>query len=444
MDYIPRTESEENEMLRSIGVSSFGALLEIPESVRLDRPLSLPTPLSELELRTEMERRASLNADLFRNLCFLGGGSYDHFIPSVVPHLIGRSEFYTAYTPYQAEMSQGLLESIYEFQTHIAEITSMEVANASLYDGASALAEGALMALRATRRNRLIVAETVHPNYRQVLRTYLSGSAVRIHEAPAREGVIDLERTLPLLNDQVAAVLIQHPNYFGCLEEVSPIIEEGHRRGVMIVMSVDPVSLGLLEPPGALGADIAVGDGQPLGNPMSYGGPTFGFFATRREFVRQMPGRLVGKTTDAKGRIGYCLTLQTREQHIRRERSTSNICTNQALNALAATVYLSALGPQGLRQVATLCLAKSGYAKRAIGALPGFSIPFEAPTFKEFVVRSEISALKIRRALLKAGIMGGVDLSSLDTRYKQHYLFAVTEKRRLQEIDRLVDVLGNV
>lgn len=428
-------------MLGAIGVSRFEDLLEIPQEVRLSRPLNLPPPLSEEELRREMEELSKMNNDLSRAISFMGGGSYDHFIPSVVPSILGRSEFYTSYTPYQAEMSQGLLQTVYEFQTLICEITGMEVANASLYDGASALAEGALMALRMTKRDRVILSSTLHPHYRQVVQTYLSGSSVRIREVPHRNGVTDMDTFIPHLNEKVGAVLLQHPNFFGCLEEAEAIIQEAHRHGIQVIMSVDPISLGLLQPPGALGADIAVGDGQALGNGMNLGGPTFGFFATRRELIRQMPGRVVGATTDAKGRKGFCLTLQTREQHIRRERSTSNICTNQALNALAGTVYLSALGPTGLRQVAELCLAKAAYAKEAIAQIPGFSIPFASPTFKEFVVKSEVPPRRIRKKLLRAGIEGGIDLSFYDKKLKNHLLFAVTEKRRLDEIDRLVAAL---
>jgi glycine dehydrogenase subunit 1 len=441
MDYIPRTPREEEEMLGAIGVSSFDALLEIPEGIRLRRPLDLPPPLSEMALRAELSALAGMNVDASRAVSFMGGGSYDHFIPSVVPHVLGRSEFYTSYTPYQAEMSQGLLQTIYEFQSMICEITGMEVANASLYDVASALAEGALMALRVTKRNRLVVASTIHPHHRQVLKTYLSGSKVSIKEIPRKDGVADTDALDALLNDRVAAVVVQHPNFFGCLEEVEPIVEKAHRHGAQVVMSVDPISLGLLKSPGEFGADVAVGDGQALGNPMSLGGPAFGFFATRRELIRQMPGRIVGATTDAKGRKGYCLTLQTREQHIRRERSTSNICTNQALNALAGTVYLAAMGPSGLRQVAELCLAKAAYAKEAIAGIPGFSIPFQAPTFKEFTVRSEIAPARLRKQLLKSGILGGVDLSRHDRGLKNHLLFAVTEQRRREEIDRLVETL---
>jgi len=443
MDYVSRTLREEQEILSAIGVSSFESLLEIPREVRLDRPLDLPAPLGELALREELEKLAAMNTDLSRLISFMGGGSYDHFIPSVVPHVLGRSEFYTSYTPYQAEMSQGLLQTIYEFQTLICEITGLEVANASLYDGASSLAEAALMALRVTKRNRLIVCASVHPHYRRVLTTYLSGSPVQISEAPSKDGITDLEALDVSLNEEVAGVLIQHPNFFGCLEEAEAIVERAHRWGAMAVMSVDPLSLGLLNPPGGLGADVAVGDGQALGNPMSFGGPTFGFFATRREHIRQMPGRIVGATADAQGRRGYCLTLQTREQHIRRERSTSNICTNQALNALAGTVYLSALGPTGLKKIGELCLAKAAYAKEAIARVPGFSIPFSAPTFKEFVVQSETSTKQIQKRLLRAGILGGVDLSRYGRRLRNHLLFAVTEKRRVNEIDLLVKALGN-
>ncbi len=356
MEYIPKTAAEETAMLEAIGVSSFDQLLEIPASLRLNRPLNLPPPLSQMELRRELWEISRKNLDTNTALSFLGGGSYDHFVPSTVGHVLSKSEFYTSYTPYQAEMSQGLLQTIYEYQTMICQLTGMEVSNASVYDGASALAEGALMAMRVTKRGKVIVARTVHPHYRQVVKTYLSGlPAAQIKEAPFSAGATSLDRLGELIDDQTAAVLIQYPNFFGQLEEVEEIERLAHARGALLVMAVDPISLGILKSPGEFNADIAVGEGQSMGNAISYGGPYVGFFATRRDFIRQMPGRVVGATTDGQGRPGFCLTLQTREQHIRRERATSNICTNQALNALATAVYLATVGKEGLREVAMLC-----------------------------------------------------------------------------------------
>jgi glycine dehydrogenase subunit 1 len=448
MEYIPRTEAEEAAMLAEIGVASFDQLLEIPESVRRADPLRLPPPLSQMELKRELLELSLRNGDTPSLLSFLGGGSYDHFIPSTVGHILSRSEFATAYTPYQAEMSQGLLQTIYEYQTLICQLTDMEVANASLYDGASALAEGALMAMRVTRRNQIVIAQSVHPHHRQVVKTYLSGHAdVRLTEVPwGGEGSPSAGRTLldqmeAAIGDETAAVLVQHPNFLGQLEEIEEFARLAHARGALLVMSVDPISLGLLKTPGEYGADIAVGEGQAMGNAVAFGGPYLGFFATRRDLIRQMPGRLVGRTTDAQGRPGFCLTLQTREQHIRRERATSNICTNQALNALAVTLYLATLGKEGLREVASLCLAQSHAAHRAITALPGYTSPFGGPFFKEFVVRVGEPLPRLLKKLLKAGILGGIDLGVYDRTLKNHLLICVTEKHRSVDVERLVSQL---
>lgn len=439
MEYIPKTAAEETAMLEAIGVSSFDQLLEIPAGLRLNRPLALPPPLSQMELRRELWEISRKNLDTTTALSFLGGGSYDHFVPSIVGHVLSKSEFYTSYTPYQAEMSQGLLQTIYEYQTMICQLTGMEVSNASVYDGASALAEGALMAMRVTKRSKVILARTVHPHYRQVVKTYLSGlPAARIKEAPFHAGSTSIERLGELIDDQTAAVLIQYPNFFGQLEEVEEIERLAHARGALLVMAVDPISLGILKSPGEFNADIAVGEGQSLGNAVSYGGPYVGFFATRRDFIRQMPGRVVGATTDGQGRPGFCLTLQTREQHIRRERATSNICTNQALNALAAAVYLATVGKEGLRDVAMLCLAKSHAAQEKIAAIPGFSVPFTAPFFKEFVVQLPVPASRLLKKARRAGILAGIDLGAYYRELKNHLLICATEKHHPEDIERLV------
>ncbi len=445
MEYIPKTEVEEREMLAAIGVASFDQLLEIPEALRRYDPLNLPPPLSQMELKREMLEISQRNFDATSMLSFLGGGSYDHFIPSTVGHILSRSEFATSYTPYQAEMSQGLLQTIYEYQTLICQLTGMEVANASVYDGASALAEGALMAVRVTRRNQIVMARSVHPHYREVVRTYLSGLAdIRLMEVPwmgedsENAGRTSVNQMEAAIGDETAAVLIQHPNFFGQLEEVDEIAKRAHAKGALLVMSVDPISLGILKTPGEYGADIAVGEGQSMGNAISFGGPYVGFFATRRDLIRQMPGRLVGRTADAQGRPGFCLTLQTREQHIRRERATSNICTNQALNALASTLYLTTLGSAGLREVAMLCLARSHAAHQAITAIPGYRAPFNGPFLKEFVIHPRMPLSRLLKRLLKVGIMGGVDLGQYDRALKNHLLICVTEKHRPTDIDRLV------
>ncbi len=442
MEYIPKTAAEETAMLEAIGVSSFDQLLEIPAPLRLNRPLDLPPPLSQMELRRALLEISRKNLDTATALSFLGGGSYDHFVPSTVGHVLSKSEFYTSYTPYQAEMSQGLLQTIYEYQTMICQLTGMEVSNASVYDGASALAEGALMAMRVTKRHKVVVARTVHPHYRQVVKTYLSGlPSAKLKEIPFEAGTTSLDRLGELIDDQTAAVLIQHPNFFGQLEEIEAIEQRAHARGALLVMAVDPISLGVLKTPGEFNADIAVGEGQPLGNAISYGGPYVGFFATRREFIRQMPGRVVGATTDGQGRPGFCLTLQTREQHIRRERATSNICTNQALNALAAAVYLATVGKEGLREVAMLCLAKSHAAQEKIAAIPGFRVPFTAPFFKEFVVQLPAPASRVLKKARRAGILAGIDLGDYYRELKNHLLVCVTEKHHAEDADRLVQQL---
>ncbi len=444
MEYIPNTRQDQQAMLSRIGVQDLEELLtDIPREVRLNRSLEIPDSLSELELKRRMSAMAQANAHTDGYTYFLGAGAYDHYIPSVVSHLISRSEFYTSYTPYQAEMSQGLLQSIYEFQTMICEITGLDVANASMYDGASALAEAALMACRITKRNHMVMSRAVHPHTRQVVKTYLSGLRSPLHEIPCRDGGTDLEVLSKVLTKDCAAVLIQHPNFFGCLEEVQEIGRLAQAQGALLVVMVDPISLGLLSPPGAYGADIAVGEGQALGNAINFGGPYLGFFATQKEYMRQMPGRIVGATVDKKGRKGYCLTLQAREQHIRRERATSNICTNQALMALAATVYLATMGREGLREVGEHCLQKAHYAQKKLCEISGFEMAYSAPFFKEFVVKTPIAPSRINKKLLKSRIMGGLDLGQNDRNLKNQMLWCVTEKRTKEEIDRLVAALSS-
>jgi len=436
-------------MLSKIGVSNLEELLtDIPRAVRLNRPLAIPDSLSELELRESMSALSQANAHTEGYTYFLGAGAYDHYIPSVVPHLMSRSEFYTSYTPYQAEMSQGLLQSIYEFQTMICEITGLDVANASMYDGASALAEAALMACRITKRNHMVVSRAIHPHYQQVVETYLSGLRSPLHEISFRDGRTDLEVLSKVLtrfsaSGGCAAVLVQHPNFLGCLEEVQEIGRLAHAHGALLVVMVDPISLGLLSPPGEYAADIAVGEGQALGNAISFGGPYLGFFATKKDFMRQMPGRIVGATVDKKGRRGYCLTLQAREQHIRRERATSNICTNQALMALAATIYMATMGPAGLREVGEQCLQKAHYAQKKICDIPGFELAYTTPFFKEFVVKTPTSPSRINKKLLKSGVIGGLDLGLYDRKLKNQMLWCVTEKRTKEEIDRLASALSS-
>ena len=445
MEYISNTADEQREMLKFIGVSSTEELLkDIPSEIRLNRKYHLPRALSEAELKTELLRMSERNADLIHHASFLGAGAYDHFIPSVVGHLISRSEFYTSYTPYQAEMSQGMLQTIYEFQTMICELTGMEVANASLYDGASAVAEAAIMALRISQRKKIVISETVHPHHRAVLKTYLSGTDTEIIEIPWTHGVTDLNRIDERLYRETAVVIIQSPNFFGCLESVEGLASIAHHHGALLAVSVDPVGLGLLQAPGMVGADMVVGEGQGLGNALSFGGPGLGFFATRKEYIRKMPGRVVGATVDAKGRKGFCLTLQTREQHIKRERATSNICTNEALSALAATVYLSVMGREGLKDVGRLCVQKAHYLKDRLCGLAGFEQAFDQPFFKEFVVRTPLSPSQMNKRFLKEGFIGGLDLGAIDRKLKNHWLLCVTEQRTRKEMDRFSDVLGRI
>jgi glycine dehydrogenase subunit 1 len=445
MEYIPNTRENQQAMLKTIGLSSMEELFaDIPKEVRLKRPLKLPEPLSELELIQELQAVSEQNADLDHYACFLGAGAYDHFVPAVVSHLIFRSEFYTSYTPYQAEISQGVLQSLFEYQTMICELTGMEASNASLYDGGSALAEAAMMALRITKRSTILVSSAIHPNYRAVLRTYLSGSEVKIVEIAWADGVLDRAALKSALSPEVAAVLVQSPNFFGCIEDLEAVSSLAHGVRALFVVAADPISLGILEAPGRLGADVVVGEGQGLGNAINFGGPYLGFFATKKDYVRQMPGRLVGATVDAQGRVGYCLTLQTREQHIKRERATSNICTSESLNAIAAAVYLAAMGREGFKKAGHLCVRKAHDAHKQISRIKGYQSAFAAPFFKEFVLKTRQSPSKINERLFKEKIIGGLDLGRFDSRLKNHMLFCVTEKRTNEEIGRLVKTLRTI
>src|SRR6267143_5081159 len=363
MRYISNTPAQQKEMLALIGASSIEDLLvRIPAKARLSRPLNLPVAMAETDLVRHLQRLAGRNAGADDYACFLGAGSYDHSVPSPINHLISRGEFFTAYTPYQPEASQGTLRSIFEYQSMMAELCGMDVANASLYDGASSVAEAVLMAHAVTERKAAVISKGVNPLYRQVVETYCEGPAIRLKSAPLAEGVADLDALRKFVTGQTAAVVVQHPNFFGCLEDIRAAADIAHGTGALLVVVSDPVNLGLLTPPGALGADIVVGEGQGLGVPMSFGGPNLGVFAAKQELVRRMPGRLVGATVDLDGQRGFVLTLQTREQHIRREKATSNICTNVALCALMATIYVAILGKRGLRKVGELSTAKAHYA----------------------------------------------------------------------------------
>jgi glycine dehydrogenase subunit 1 len=444
MPYLPNTAEDRDAMLRAIGVASIEELFDmVPADLRLGRDLYLPAAMGELELTAHMRDLAARNTPAGESACFLGGGSYDHFVPAVVDFVAGRSEFYTAYTPYQPEASQGSLQSFFEYQTLIAQLTGMDVSNASLYDGASAAAEAVLMAMDATRRDgRVVVAASVHPEYRQTVATYLANFPTELVTVGTPGGAVSLQDLAAAVNGQTACVLVQHPNFFGCLEDVEALAEIAHASGALVVAAVDPISLGLLRRPGQWGADIVVAEGQSLGSPMAFGGPYLGIMACREKFVRRMPGRLVGQTTDRRGRRCWVLTLQTREQHIRREKATSNICTNQGLLALRAAVYLAAMGPAGLRSVAELCLHKAHYAAERLTASGRWGMAFDRPTFKEFVVRCRDGRPEQAiEAALAQGILAGVPLGRWYPELADCLLVAVTEKRTKEEIDRLAAVL---
>lgn len=445
MNYVPNTVNQQEKILARIEVKSIEELFEdIPESVRRQAQLNIRGGFSEQELVKHVKTLASQNSTVEEYSSFLGAGAYEHYVPSFVDQLLLRSEFYTAYTPYQPEISQGTLQAIYEYQTLVCELTGMDVANASMYDGASALAEAALMSCDATRRRKVLVPQTIHPEYREVLHTYLLPRGVEIVEIPYQDGMVDLKALEKECTDEVAGVLLQSPNFFGSIEKAEGICQLAHSKGALLVMSVNPVSLGILKSPGELGADIVVGEGQPFGNPLNYGGPYLGFLACRDKFVRRLPGRVVGATKDKNGKKGYVLTLQAREQHIRREKATSNICSNEALCALAFTIHLTGLGKKGLRKMANLNLQKAHYAAQEIAKIPGMSLAFSAPFFHEFVIRTEISPAKINAELLKHKIIGGLDLSRFYPELDHHLLFCVTETKSKEEIDRLVARMGEV
>ena len=440
MPYVPNTAEDQQAMLEAIGVASLDELFEmVPAELRLGRPLNVPPAMGELELTAHMSSLAAKNTPAGESVCFLGGGSYDHFIPAVVDFVAARSEFYTSYTPYQPEASQGNLQALFEYQTLITQLTGMDVSNSSLYDGASAAAEAVLMALGATRRwGRVVTAESVHPEYRRVLATYLANLDVELVTLDTPQGAVLPEEMAEATNDQTACVLAQHPNFFGCLEGVEALAKIAHDAGALFVVAVDPISLGLLKRPGDYGADIVVAEGQSLAGPMNFGGPYLGIMACRHEFVRRMPGRLVGQTVDRRGKRCWVLTLQTREQHIRREKATSNICTNQGLLALRAAVYLATMGPAGMRSVAELCLQKARYALEQLTSQASLQAAFDRPTFKEFVVRVADGRVEERlEAARHQGIFAGVPLPTWYPELADCLLVAVTEKRTKAEIDHL-------
>ena len=443
--YLSLTADDQDYMLKTIGVDSIDDLFEdIPKEVRLNRSLNINPSMSELEVEARMNKIAALNKSTDDLICFLGAGAYDHYIPSVIKNLVSRSEFYTAYTPYQPEISQGTLQVIFEYQTMMANLTGMDVANASMYDGATACVEAAQMAIDSTRRNSIIISKTLHPETRTVLHTYMDGKNIEIIEIDEVDGVTDVEKVKATLNKDVAAVIIQTPNFLGIIEELSELDKMVHENKSLLIVSCDPISLGILKNPGEQGADIVVGDGQALGNNLNYGGPYLGFLATTNKYFRKIPGRVVGETVDKEGKRGFVLTMQAREQHIRREKASSNICSNQALNALIALIYLTTLGKKGIKEVAYQSMQKSHYAFDELVKSGKCKAVFNKPFFKEFVVSTDNSVEEVNNVLLKNGILGGYNLSKYYPRYKNSTLICVTEKRTKAEIDDLVSVMGGI
>ncbi|MCA1031694.1 aminomethyl-transferring glycine dehydrogenase subunit GcvPA [Bacillus timonensis] len=441
--YLPMTEQDKNDMLQTIGVSSVEELFsDIPESVRFKGEYNIKKAKSESELMKELTQLAARNADLKSNASFLGAGVYDHYMPVIVDHVISRSEFYTAYTPYQPEISQGELQAIFEFQTMICELTGMDVANSSMYDGGTSLAEAAMLCAGQTRNKKILVSSAVHPESRAVLETYAKGQYIEVVEVPTTNGVTDVEALKNAMDDNVACVVVQYPNFFGQIEPLKEIEEVAHTGKSMFVVSSNPLALGALTPPGKFGADVVVGDAQVFGIPSGYGGPHCGYFAVTSKFMRKVPGRLVGQTVDEEGRRGFVLTLQAREQHIRRDKATSNICSNQALNALAASVAMTALGKKGVKEIATQNIQKAHYAKSVFES-NGFEVAYTGPFFNEFVIKLNKPVKEVNAKLIQKGIIGGYDLGRDYSDLKDHMLVAVTELRTKEEIDTFVKELGD-
>ncbi len=442
MSYVPHTDDEKRQMLGRLGLDAVDDLFTVvPEEFRFPT-LALPRPLSEMEVLAELRELASRNADLCSSPCFLGAGAYHHYVPSVVDAIISRSELYTSYTPYQPEISQGTLQAVFEYQSMMCALTGMDVSNASHYDGATALAEAAMMAVSVGRgrRRKVVVAPTVNPQYVETLRTYTKGMGLTI--VADGEPPTDLEALVAAVDADTACLMVQNPDFFGRVLDLTGVADAVHAQGALLVVACNPISLGMIKTPGAWGADIALGEGQPLGNALSFGGPYLGFFACKQEYVRRMAGRLVGQTTDVDGRRGYVLTLSTREQHIRREKATSNICTNQGLNAVAAAVYMAAMGKAGLAKVASLCYHKAHYAAAGIGMLDEYDVDLGVPFLNEFVVRCPKPVAEVNEELFEAfGIIGGYDLGEAYPSLENHMLLCVTEMNTRAEIDALIEAL---
>lgn len=442
MNFLPNTDKDRAEMLKTIGVASVDDLFsDIPPALRFKGQLDVPEAMAEWELLKHMRELADKDTAA-KCVNFIGAGAYDHYVPSVVRHVLARSEFYTAYTPYQPEVSQAVLQSIFEYQTMICELTGMDAANASMYDGASAAAESVTIACGLTRRKNALVSRTAHPETLAVTRTYAQGHSLNIDEVPMENGVTSLAGLDEMLSKDVGCLVIQQPNFLGNIEPVDEISAKVKAAGATLIVQVNPVSLGILRPPAEYGAEIVVGEGQVFGNPMAFGGPFLGILAVKDKYLRRMPGRLVGMTNDNRGQRGFVLTLQTREQHIRRERATSNICSNEALNALAAVVYLSWLGKEGVKELAEHCVKKAHYLAEGISKVKGYSLAWKTPFFNEFAVRCPVDPEKIVESLQKKGILAGYPLGRSYPELKDCLLIAVTEKRTKEEMDELLAGLG--
>ncbi len=442
MSYVPNCDQDKKEMLKTIGVKSIEDLFKcIPQELR-PRSFDIPEGRSEFEVEKYFKKLAQKNPS--NVITFVGGGFYDHYIPAVVDAIVAKPEFYTAYTPYQPEVSQGTLQAAYEYQSCITRLTGMEASNASLYDGGTALYEAAMMAIRITGRNKIIMDGGVSPIYRKMMYSYTSNLSIEFVEIPVTHGQSDRETIEKYLDDKTAAIILQNPNFFGVIDDHSDIVKTSHEKGVLVVQSVYPISLGVLKTPNEMNVDIVTGEGQSLGIPLSFGGPYLGFIATKKEFIRKMPGRIVGRTTDGNGRDGFVLTLQTREQHIRREKATSNICSNEALCALRAVVYMSIMGKDGFRKVAELCMDKTEYTKKRLEEIKGVEVKRSSPTFNEFAVKLPKDPNEVISRLIDKGIEAGFPLGRYYDDLKDYMLIAVTEKRTKQEIDIFIGSLEEV
>ena len=440
--YIPNTEADSAAMLQSMNMESIDDLFtNIPKDLIFESKLNLNDSLSEIEISKYVKEISSKNKSVDDLTCFLGAGAYDHYVPSIIKHLAKRSEFYTAYTPYQPEISQGTLQAIFEYQTMICSLTGMDVSNASVYDGATATVEAALMATENTRRNSILISKAVSPEVRKVIRTYMRFRKIEVIEIETNEGITDIEKLKESMGKNTAAVIIQNPNFFGVIEDISEIEKTVHANKSLLISYVDPISLGILKTPGEWGVDIAVGDAQPFGNSLNYGGAYLGFMAANSKLVRKMPGRIVGQSVDADGKRAFVLTLQAREQHIRRYKATSNICSNQALNALIASIYMVTMGKKGLKEVALQSTFKSHYAMNKLTESGKYKLAFDKPFFKEFALVGTKDVHKMNKELLGHNILGGYDLAKDYDNMKNSFLICVTEKRTKAEIDKLSSVL---